>query len=450
MNRPLGLRGKTPHIVIADDSGLIFSDDYRAGWKEGFEGIGCRVTVIDISPMRNYVKLGGRESMLSMRSPLPKLLAQNVVNMNPDLVFCHHGRGASADMFLATLRGKGIRTAVYLCDEPYECGETSLYSPKFGTVFTMDPSTMKLHERARNERKNVFYLPPGCNVRHFKTKPYKDRTGPNTFFLGNGSLHPRKPYLEAVERIIPKSDIRFMSATIKGKDRWVSYEDHPRHYGNCLIGLNVHRSPWADKNCWNKRIIKRPPNFPWVKGQEIPDATNTSKERGRGTGFWNDYNLDAHHWNPRFLEMATCGTLVINDDSRTELAREFDYVPQAKDPAHLIELIQYYLGHLDEAEEIGQRCRTQIFKRHTYQHRAAEVLIRVGLREWLKDEKCSSLGAPEGWLTPQDFEQLTARSSSEQTGRSARWNPPSGRSSTGTSGLPNGGTSTDARTAWQL
>ena len=90
---------------------------------------GCRGREVDISPMRNYIKLGGRESMMSMRSPMPKLLAQNIVGMNPDLVFVHHGRGAAHDLFMGTIRGKGIRTAVYLCDEPYECGETSLYSP---------------------------------------------------------------------------------------------------------------------------------------------------------------------------------------------------------------------------------------------------------------------------------------------------------------------------------
>lgn len=448
MSRRIGLNGRVPHIVIADDSGLIFSDDYRAGWKDGFEAIGCKVTVVDISPMRNYIKLGGRESMMSMRSPMPKLLAQNIVNMHPDLVFVHHGRGAAHDLFLGTIRGKGIRTAVYLCDEPYECGETALYSPRFGYVFTMDPSTMKLHEMARKERKNVFYLPPAANAKHFPLVPYKDRTGPPVFFLGNGSLAPRVPFLDAAQRLIPGADIRFMSATIKGKERWVPYEDHPKHYGNCKIGLNIHRSPWADKNCWNKRIIKRPTNFKWVDGFPPPDPTQT--KRRFGTGFWNDYNLDSHHWNPRFLEMAVCGTLVINDDSRTELDREFSYVPQAKDPAHFIELIQYYLEHEDEAEEIGLECRRQILKRHTYPHRAAEVLIRVGLKDWLAAEQCSFLGAPEGWLTPQDFQQLTARSSLEQTGRSARWNPRSGRSSTKTSGSPKGGTSTDSRTSWQL
>jgi spore maturation protein CgeB len=448
MSRRIGLGGRAPHVVLCDDSGLIFSDDYRAGWREGFEGIGCRVTVLDISPMRNFVKLGGRESVMSMRSPLPKLLAQNVMGLKPDLVFIHHGRSAANDMFIGTLRGKGIRTAVYLCDEPYECGETTLYSKKFGFVFTMDPSTMKLHQMARNEHKNVFYLPPASNVNHFENVPYKSRTGPSVFFLGNGSLVPRAPFLEAAQRMIPGADIRFMSATTKNKDRWVDYKDHPALYGNCKLGLNVHRSPWADKNCWNKRVIKRPSNFAWVKGFPVPDPTVTKKNFG--TGFWNDYNLDAHHWNPRFLEMATCGTLVINDDSRTELNREFPYVPQAKDPAHFIELIEHYLEHEDEAEAIGQRCRTQIFKRHTYQHRAGEVLIRVGLREWLEAEPCSFLGAPEGWLTPQDIEQLTARSSSEQTGLSERWSPHSGRSSTPTSGSPNGGTSTDSRTSWQL
>lgn len=447
--RQLGLNGRPPHVVICDDSGLIFSDDYRAGWKEGFEGIGCRVTVVDISPMRSYVRLGGRQSMLSMRSPMPKLLGQNICNMNPDLVFIHHGRGAANDSFIGALRAKQIRTAVYLCDEPYECGETSLYSPKFSFVFTMDPSTIRLHQLARRKRANVFYLPPAVSARHFKKKAYKDRKGPPTFFLGNGTLIPRKKYLEAVKRLIPGSVINYLDKpTVKNHDRWIPFEKHPQLYADCKIGLNIHRAPWADGNCWQKRIIKRPSTFNWVEGMEIPDPDKWSK-KSIGTGFWNDYNLDAHHWNPRFLEMSCCGTLVVNDDSRTELAREFPYVPRAKDPAHFIELIQYYLDNEDEAEAIGSRCRNHILRQHTYQHRAAEVLIRVGLKEWLLAEPCSYLGAPEGWLTPQDLPRLTARSSLEQIGLSARWSPACGKSSIGQSGSQREDTSTDANTASQ-
>lgn len=425
----------------------IFSDDYRAGWKDGFEDIGCRVTVVDVSPMRNYVKLGGRESMLSMRSPMPKLLAQNVVNMNPDLVFAHHGRGASADMFMTTLRAKGIRTAVYLCDEPYECGETSLYSPKFSHVFTMDPSTIRLHQLARRKRADVYYLPPAANFKHFKRVPYESRNGPNCFFLGNGTLTPRVPFLQAVDRMIPNSVINYMKSTHKKSHDWIPYDKHPDLYANCKIGLNIHRSPWmTNRDCWIPRVKKRPPSFKWVEGMSVP----TKPPPQFGTGFWNDYNLDAHHWNPRFLEMAACGTLVINDDSRSELNREFPYVPRAKDPAHMIELINYYLKNEEEAEAIGNRCRLHISRRHTYPHRAAEILVRVGLKEWLKDERCSYLGEPEAWLNPQDFEQLTARSSSEQTGRCERWHPRFGKSSTETYGSPKGGSSTDCRTSWQL
>ena len=444
----LGIKDKPPHVVICDDSGLIFSDDYRAGWKEGFEDIGCRVTIVDVSPMRNYVKLGGRQTVLSMRSPMPKMLGQTVANMNPDLVFIHHGRGAANEAFLKVLKDKMIRTAVYLCDEPYECGETSLYSPRFQFVFTMDPSTIRLHQMARNKRADVFYLPPASSARHFKLRPYWHRTGPNCFFLGNGSLTPRKPFLEAASLAVEKCDIRFMDATIKHHDRWIPFDDHPEYFANCKIGLNIHRSPWADKNCWNKRILKRPSSFKWVKGAPHPDPTNWPKKL-IGTGFWNDYNLDAHHWNPRFLEMAICGTLVINDDSRTELAREFPYVPRAKDPTHFVELIRYYLEHEAEAEEIGRRCRTHILRQHTYPHRAAEVLVRTGLKGWLEAKPCSFLGAPEGWLTPQDTDLLTARSSLEQTGLCERWNPASGRSSIGQCGSPKGGISTDAGIASQ-
>jgi spore maturation protein CgeB len=435
--------GGRVRVAIADDSGLQYSDDYRQGWKRGFEAIGCEVQVFDVTVLR---RIG-----MTMPSPyrsraMPgtaKQIADQIAKWKPHLVWCHHGRAASNEEFQLKLRREGVRTAVYLCDEPYETGETARYSPRFQFVFTMDPCTVDAHRRSRKDRSKVFYLPPGVDTFHFKRRPYSGRTTP-AFFLGNATLVPRLDWLKPVERLVAGADIRFFKTVSKRDPRWVNVDDHPELYGGCVVGLNVHRDPAISKECFKKRVLGR------SRSMSVPDGIKLCMQMPakEGTGFWNDGNLPAAHVNPRFLEMAACGTLVVSDDHRSELARMFPMAPRASDPSHFVELVMHYLKHREEAEKIGAVCSYLISRRHSYAHRAAEVLIRVGLMGQGQEGPHSYLGAQEGWLTPQDCGLLLERLSSAATGPSERWSPQYGMSLISRSGSPNESDSLDVPTPW--
>ena len=428
---------------MADDSRLIYSDDYRTGWKRGFEAIGCEVQIFDISVLRQIVS-GSVSPYRSTRMPgTAKQIADHIARWKPHLVWCHHGRAASNEDFQMRFRKEGIKTAVYLCDEPYESGETARYSPKFQYVFTMDPCTIEAHRRSRKDRNNVYYLPPGVDVAHFVRQPYAGRQT-SAFFLGNATLIPRLDWLKPVERLVDGADIRFFKTVGKNDPKWVKLEDHPKLYGNCIVGLNVHRAPEISNECFKKRVLGRP------RQMNVPEGIELCRQmpKREGTGFWNDGNLPASHVNPRFLEMAACGTCVVSDNHRSELARMFPMAPRASDPDHFVELVLYYLKHPDEAEKIGAACSYLISKRHSYAHRAVEVLIRVGLMASGKEGPHSFLGEPEGYLSQQDLSLLTARSSSVPTGHSERWSPAYGMSLTSTSGSPSESDSLDVPTPW--
>ena len=432
-------------VAIADDSGLIYSDDYRLGWKKGFERIGCAVQVFDINPLRR-IGSGGFSPYRSRAMPgTAKALGEQIAKWKPDLVWCHHGRAASNPEFLARLHRDGIHTAVYLCDEPYETGETARYSPRFKHVFTMDHCTLDVHRMSRADRKDVYYLPPCADVDHFEYRNYEDRGVP-AFFLGNATLTPRPDWLKPVERLVDGCDIRFFKTVGKRDPKWVNVKDHHKHYAGCIVGLNVHRDPSITTECYKKRVLGRPNQM------EVPAGLTLCQGMARkeGTGFWNDGNLPASHINPRFFEFAACGTLVVSDDHRSELARMFPMAPRASTPEQFMKLVRYYLNHPEEAEAIGHSCSIQVSKRHSYPHRAAEALIRVGLRGSGKVAQHSFLGEPKDWLTPQDLSRPTGRSSSEATGPSEPWSPAYGMSSISTSGSPSESDSLDVPTPWQL
>lgn len=433
----------------------MYSDDYREGWKWGFKSLGVEVKVIDISELRKGLSHGGGNGMLSMgRNHSAKPLADMFARWEPDLVFSHHGRAASNYLFRTSLKNRGLKTACYLCDEPYETGETAAYSPAFDYVFTMDPCTVEVHRRSRGNRANVFYLPPGVHTDDFKPRPYFNEVGDQvrelaTLFIGNGTLTPRPKFFEPVDRVVAGSCFQYLKRTVSKahKDDWIPYDTHPAWYANCQVGLNVHRAPWITQDCFKKRVLNRQRSFAVPAGLKL----QTEKPpQGWGTGFWNDGNVPAAHVNPRFLEMAACGTLVVSDNHRSELARMFPGVPQASDPDHFLELVLYYLEHPEEAEAIGSKCSYLISQRHSYKHRAAEVLTRVGLQAALPAAQYSSLGEPADWLTPQDLKPPEINSSSAPTGPSERWHPRSGMLWTNQSTTPSDMQSVDAPTPWLL
>jgi len=376
-----------------------------------------------------------------------KQLAQSIAGWGATIVFCHHGRAGSNGDFQTTLKRSGIKTAVYLCDEPYECGETAKYSPRYDFVFTMDPCTVELHRKVRQNRTNVFYLPPGVDVDHFPRRPYFKngeliREIP-AFFLGNATLIPRHEWLKPIDRLVDGADIRFFETVGKGHKKWIPIDRHHEFYANCVVGLNVHRSPVITRECFKKRVLSR--------GKEpVPPHAELCSQmpRREGTGFWNDFNLPAAHVNPRFMEMASCGTLVVSDDHRSELARMFPMAPRAESPEHFYELVSYYINHPGEAEEIGHACSMLVSRRHSYTHRAAEVLIRAGFKELLPESQLSSLGALADWWTPQDCGPLGIESFSARTGPSERWSPQLGTLLTRRSGRKSDTDSVDAPTPW--
>lgn len=439
MTRTIGSSGPVK-VVIADDAGLIYSDDWRNGWKTGFNGISCEVRVVDISQLRRAVSAGP----FSARSnTVATALADAVIRHRPDLVWCHHGRAASSAPFLQRLRRAGIRTAVYLCDEPYEVGETARYSPGFDFVFSMDFCTVETHRAARHpsERASVFYLPPCADETLFEYRSYAKRSIP-AFFLGNPTLVPREPWLRAVQAEIPGADIRYWPVkgrpVAKGSPAWIPANEHPNWYGRSIVGLNIHRDPAITAECFRGRVLKRPASMAIPQGAKLADAM----PKQDGTGFWNDFNLPASHVNPRFFEFAACGTLVVSDSTRSEIVRMFPFSPRARTKEEFVELVRYYNEHKDEAEFIGRLCHVYVKKYHTYRHRAFEVLTRVGLQERVPGMHASSLGEPAGFLTPQDTEMLEG-SSSGRTGLSEQWSPQYGLSLIETYGDPSRGDSLD-------
>jgi hypothetical protein len=438
--------GRPLRVAIADASNLIYSDDYRNGWAWGFKQLGVEVRIFDIS-MLSKLSMAPTSAYSSKGwNHQPKLMAQEIAKWGPDLLFAHHGRAAANKTFQEYMRHRRIQTACYLCDEPYEVGETARWSPAFNLVFTLDPCTIDIHHAARGMDRDVWYLPPGVNTDHFKYVPYEKRKNPcPALFLGNASLVPRKDYLEQVEREIKGTRILYWQPTGKEKKdqkRWIPLRDHPVLYSSCLVGLNVHRDPAITQQCYRDRVMLK-------KTRPVQGVVKCKAPPLRwGTGFWNDCNAPSAHVNPRLFEMAAVGTCVISDADRPELARMFPMAPRARTPDEYLDYVKFFVENPERAEAIGRECSNLISKRHTYVHRAAEILIRAGLMDAAEVAKSMSWAEPEEWLTRQDFDAQGVVQSLVPTGLYEHFDPRSGSAATSMSGKPSGNDSLDLNVPW--
>lgn len=418
-------------IALAQQGRLVYSDDYLDGWAWGFRKIGCEVREWDITPLMQIPLV--RNTIYSARNwgDMPRGMARQILEWKPDLLWCHHGRYGVH--LCSWFKEAGIPTAVYLCDEPYETGETVQYAPNYTHVFTMDMHTMPIHIGMHRSGR-VHYLLPAVNTERFHPMgmaPVRDGV-----FLGNASLVPRPRFFRPLEEAAKdkaKVEIFYWKTVNKESPQWIGLDRYPEVLAQSKIGLNVHRSPWITEDCYRKRVMSGRSRLVMPKGFRLCDAPPAEW----GTGFWNDLNLPASHVNPRFLETAALGVFQISDDDRSELKRLFPMAVTAKTPEEFVDRFFYFLDHPDEREDIAKQCSDLTSSRHTFAHRCAEILLRVGLWESIPENLLSSLGAPEDWMHIQNFPSSPEESSSEPTGPSSSSSPPISRSSMRPSGMTN-------------
>jgi spore maturation protein CgeB len=412
------VRERPVKVAFAQQDNLIYSDDYLDGWPWGFRGIGADIRTWSIA---NLVRaIGSPSSPYSTKgwAAASRTIAKEMAQWGADLVFVHHGRYGTP--LLGALKELGIRTAVYLCDEPYESGESWKYGVQYDYVFTMDLETVDFHQRCRaNTERRVFYLPPAINVDRFKPGLFERWSGDDGFFLGNASLAPRPSYLHPIEN---EAKICFWKPTGKGQSEWIPLANYPRLYGTAKIGLNIHRLPWIDERQYKRAVLaKRSTKGP-------PFAMPSAPPPEWGTGFWNTWNLPASHINPRFFEFAAMGTFQLCD-GRGEIKRLFPDAVVVLSPEEFVDRFHYHLAHKTESLEIADACCDLTLRLHTWKHRCAEVLLRTGCWESIPDIACSSLGEPKDWLSTLDYPPCAAPPLSAQTGPSNFSTPPTSRSS---------------------
>lgn len=276
-------------------------------------------------------------------------VAGQAETVKPDLVLVLDAAGLSfATGQVDAMRAKGIRTAVWLPDDPYHSDKTTEIAPHYDYVFTLESACVPLYRDLGCPQ--VHYLPLGVNpafTRHVKAD---DKYCHDICFVGSAFWN-RVAFFDQIADYLAGRQVKIIGywwdrlsnyAKLASKidDVWLSPEETAKHYSGSKIVINLHRT--AD------------------------DPTHNS----------NSALVPAQSVNPRLFEIAACATFQLVDD-RPELPSLYTPgydIATFTTPGELVNQIEYYLKHEEERREIARRGLHRTVHEHTYRKRLQQLL----------------------------------------------------------------------------
>ncbi|MCZ8519168.1 MULTISPECIES: CgeB family protein [Paenibacillus] len=275
-------------------------------------------------------------------------LTETAKRARPDLMLALDGLNLAVSKVDA-LRQLGIRTAVWLTDDPYYTDLTLPIVTHYDTVFTLELECVEFYRQ--HGCADVHYMPFASNAQIFRPKPVPAEYRSEVSFIGSAywnrvALFDRvAPYLAGRHTYISGiwwDRLRHFH-TLGSKirlNKWMGAEETAAYYNGTKIAINLHRA--------------------------VDDATYNNNSRLVG----------AVSPNPRTFEIAGCGTLLLTD-VRSDLPRF--YTPGLEivtygSPEELVHQIDYYLNREEERRTIALNALRRTMTEHTYPQRLAQML----------------------------------------------------------------------------
>lgn len=280
----------------------------------------------------------------------PKEFPERLREFTPgswDLVLMLDGRELPAEA-VNHFRAVGIRTALWLVEDPYEIDVEIGYSPLFDVVFTIEEGCLDVHRQAG--AKEVYHLPLGMNEEIFRPiTPDSDHSADITL-VGHG-FENRRRFLDEASTGLKGWQVRLVGywwEQLEHRDMYAPLHrpeiipppEAARYYNSAKINLNVHRSP----------------DDPTLKLNQL-----------RCPG-----------WSPnnRLFEIAGTGGFILSDFRRglPNIFTPDQEIVTFEGPEEFLDKVRFYLPRESLREEIGQRARELVLSGHTYRHRLERLL----------------------------------------------------------------------------
>ncbi len=347
-------------------------DGFESGWDYGYFLGRCKMAAQKIperkgtfrdlkvmyiaqgSPGFRTIDYGISKALSGMfREALIVGQSENIVELasraRPDLVLVLNGIFSIPVEQVDGLRQLGVKTAVWIADDPYFIEETTKIIPHYEHIFTHELNCVPYYRELGCD--SVHYLPFAASREVFYPKPVERQLHTELCFIGT-AFPNRLAFFEEMTDFLAQRNLFMAGAAwdrMKGYEKLAPHIDlagiQPEfvinHYNAAKIVINLHRA--------DAEIIdgKR-----WIQALSI---------------------------NPRTYEIAACGTLQLTD-VRGDLSQMYapgKDVATFASPAELKEKIHYYLTHEDERQEMALNGLKRTLRDHTYPQRLNQMMQAI-------------------------------------------------------------------------
>ncbi|MNN19639.1 Spore protein YkvP [compost metagenome] len=269
----------------------------------------------------------------------------------PDLVLVLDGMDLPTEQ-VDSIRGLGIKTAIWLTDDPYYMDFTTKTAPHYDYVFTLEKNCIDYYHSIGCS--NVFFLPFAAYSEHFRPTLNLSAVRRKISFIGSAYMNRIQFFQPIIGGLMEKGMI------ING-----IWWDRLPEYGNYAhqIELNKWMGPQetAEVYSGSKIVIN-------LHRSSYDEAVNN-----------NTIGLVGISPNPRTFEISACGTLQIVDvrDDIVNFYTPGVEIETYSSPQELMDKVNFYLTHEKERQEIALRALERTNREHTYSNRVNQLLGHI-------------------------------------------------------------------------
>ncbi|MFF2483986.1 glycosyltransferase [Paenibacillus sp. NPDC058071] len=275
-------------------------------------------------------------------------VAEIAAAIRPDIVIVLDGLQFDVSHADA-MRQAGIRTAIWMTDDPYYTEMSVGIVPHYDVVFTLEKNCVELYRSIGCP--SVHYLPFCASPEQFQPVNTERGRRKDITFIGS-AYYNRVRYFNAAASYLSARNTLISGIWWDRLDRFDLLKDR--------IKLDNWMDPQETGLCYNasKIVINM-------------HRAHNDPEHNR-----NSFGVTAASPNPRTFEIAACAAFQLCD-VRDDLA--FFYKPDVEiatysSPQELVEKLDYYLRHEEERREIALRGYWRTLREHTYASRLQTML----------------------------------------------------------------------------
>lgn len=288
---------------------------------------------------------------VSVASPVDNV-AKQAKALQPDLVMVLNGIFHLQIEQIDEIRMSGIKTCVWITEDPYFIDITLLKAPHYDFVFTHELGALPYYQEAGCQQ--VHYLPLAVNDAMFRPRQVSPQYNRDICFIGTAFWN-RVRFFDAIAPYLSKKKT-FISGLLWNRmshykrlgskvslERCMSPEQTSAFYNASSIVINLHRSHEDSQHNHNRNGIR------------------------------------ALSINPRTFDICACGALQLTDsrDDLTSFYTPGQEIVTYSSPEELVSKCEYYLKHEDERREIALRALQRTMSEHTYTKRLSRLLSAI-------------------------------------------------------------------------